>query len=106
MLTFSGQPGNSQWAIGYTAALIYAVGAVPFKDDFWTTSSQPNCHYALAGGCNEPNPVLQVRKNPLLLHVHTYALGHAKRKTICAMCVCVPFSPSEHLCDTVILIPS
>lgn len=53
------KPGNSQWRIAYTSAFIYAVGAVPFKDNFWTTKEQAGCPYLL--DCVEPNPELQVR---------------------------------------------
>jgi len=49
-------PGNSQWKLGFPSILAWAVGIFPFKDDFWTTSTQPGCPY---GSCVEPNPVLE-----------------------------------------------
>eukprot|EP01116_Phalansterium_solitarium_P018896 TRINITY_DN5142_c0_g1_i3.p1 TRINITY_DN5142_c0_g1~~TRINITY_DN5142_c0_g1_i3.p1 ORF type:complete len:741 (-),score=235.75 TRINITY_DN5142_c0_g1_i3:178-2400(-) len=51
-------PGNDQWKVGYTGMLLWSLGLMPFKDDFWTTSNQPNCPSSFAQ-CVEPNPVLQ-----------------------------------------------
>jgi hypothetical protein len=50
------QPSNSQWQMFHTAQLIWAVGLVPYKDDFWTTSNQTGCRYSL---CIEYTPVLE-----------------------------------------------
>lgn len=45
----------TQWKIGRTAMLAWAVGLRPFKDNFWSTSSQPGNTYHK----REPNPELQ-----------------------------------------------
>eukprot|EP01113_Clastostelium_recurvatum_P009751 TRINITY_DN1473_c0_g1_i3.p1 TRINITY_DN1473_c0_g1~~TRINITY_DN1473_c0_g1_i3.p1 ORF type:complete len:308 (-),score=82.29 TRINITY_DN1473_c0_g1_i3:96-1019(-) len=49
-------PGNNQWQLGYTSMLLWGLGLVPFKDDFWTTSPQPGCNFA---SCIEPNVYLE-----------------------------------------------
>ena len=47
-----------QWQIGESAVLAYALGVIPFKDTFWTTTTQcQNPYYA--GHCTEPNTVLE-----------------------------------------------
>jgi len=50
-------PANSQWQVGYSSLLLWALGIVPFKDDFWSSSvSQPGCKFSV---CQEPNPELE-----------------------------------------------
>jgi len=49
-------PSNAQWKMFHSAQLIWGLGMVPFKDDFWTTSNQPGCKYSL---CVEYSPVLE-----------------------------------------------
>ncbi|XP_072031492.1 uncharacterized protein [Amphiura filiformis] len=49
------QPGNSQWNIGISSILLHALSLRPYKDNFWTTSVQPNNPY----GRKEINPQLQ-----------------------------------------------
>lgn len=66
--------GNSQWMIGDTSILDNALGLAPFKDNFFTNSTQPR------GGCHtifqEPYPLLQAV-------VATYSTG--------------PVGPSDHI---------
>ena len=50
-------PGNSNWRIGFSSTLIWALGLQPSKDSLWSTVEQPGCHYH---ACREPNAVLQV----------------------------------------------
>ena len=47
-----------QWQIGESAILAYALGVIPFKDNFWTTEKQCDNQY-YAGNCTEPNTVLE-----------------------------------------------
>jgi len=49
------QPGGINWRVGYPSLLIWALGVVPFKDDFWTSNNQTGCVYRT---CYEPNPDL------------------------------------------------
>lgn len=49
------QPGNSQWNIGTSSILLHALGINPYKDNFWTTVTQPGNPYAR----KEINPPLQ-----------------------------------------------
>eukprot|EP01087_Luapelamoeba_hula_P023146 TRINITY_DN845_c0_g2_i6.p1 TRINITY_DN845_c0_g2~~TRINITY_DN845_c0_g2_i6.p1 ORF type:complete len:576 (+),score=72.90 TRINITY_DN845_c0_g2_i6:149-1876(+) len=50
--------GNHQWQVAYTSLFHWAVGLVPFKDDFWSSSgNQSGCAYSW--GCYEPNPEMQ-----------------------------------------------
>ncbi len=46
------------YRIGYNSQVLWALGLVPFKDNFWTTSEQPGCPYKTIP-CVEPNPELQ-----------------------------------------------
>lgn len=39
------QPGNGQWDIGFTSIMHHAIGIHPFKDNFWTTQTQPGNVY-------------------------------------------------------------
>jgi len=40
--------------------LIWSIGSVPFKDDFWSGGiTQPGCPYESESGCFEPNPRLE-----------------------------------------------
>ncbi|KAH3763165.1 6 carbohydrate binding protein [Pelomyxa schiedti] len=50
------QPGNKQWQILHSSMLIWALGMVPFKDNFWSSSPQEGCPYTV---CKEPNTKLQ-----------------------------------------------
>eukprot|EP01113_Clastostelium_recurvatum_P038251 TRINITY_DN569_c0_g1_i3.p1 TRINITY_DN569_c0_g1~~TRINITY_DN569_c0_g1_i3.p1 ORF type:complete len:418 (-),score=101.55 TRINITY_DN569_c0_g1_i3:227-1480(-) len=54
-------PGTDQWKAGWSSMLAWALGLVPYKDDFWTTESQPNCYNMDGRGthCTEPNTILQ-----------------------------------------------
>lgn len=36
---------NDQWKIGVTSIFAHALGVVPFKDNFWTTTDQPGNPY-------------------------------------------------------------
>ena len=47
-----------QWQIGESAVLAFALGIIPFKDNFWTTAEQCDNPY-YAGHCTEPNTVLE-----------------------------------------------
>ena len=38
-------PGNDQWKIGLSSMFTHALGVAPFKDNFWTTTSQPGDPY-------------------------------------------------------------
>ncbi|CAF1174900.1 unnamed protein product [Didymodactylos carnosus] len=49
---------DPQWKIGTSSILAYALGVVPFKDVFWSTSEQPLNPYKR--GSYEPNPDLQI----------------------------------------------
>ncbi|XP_050403537.2 uncharacterized protein LOC126819480 [Patella vulgata] len=49
------KPGNSQWKIGISSMFAHAMGVAPFKDTFWTTSTQPGNPY----NKSEPNTRLQ-----------------------------------------------
>eukprot|EP01116_Phalansterium_solitarium_P006814 TRINITY_DN1920_c0_g1_i1.p1 TRINITY_DN1920_c0_g1~~TRINITY_DN1920_c0_g1_i1.p1 ORF type:complete len:305 (-),score=14.08 TRINITY_DN1920_c0_g1_i1:192-1106(-) len=49
-------PGSGHWFIGHTSMLISALGLNPFKDNFWTNSTQPDSTY---GSSIEWNPALQ-----------------------------------------------
>ncbi|KAL6067877.1 Ricin B-type lectin domain-containing protein, variant 2 [Balamuthia mandrillaris] len=52
------QPGNDNWKVTYTSMFLDALGLIPFKDNFWTTSKpQPGCKWP-STGCIEPNPEL------------------------------------------------
>ena len=78
------QPGNMQWQEGFSNLLFWAVGLIPWKDTFWTTTeeacagrwracaraarasanralsyAQSDCPPAY-GRCYEPNPELQL----------------------------------------------
>ncbi len=57
------RPGRTfppNWQVAHTSMLIWAVGSVSFKDDFWSTDiPQPGCPYQNASGCWEPNPRLE-----------------------------------------------
>ncbi|XP_062503496.1 uncharacterized protein LOC134180364 [Corticium candelabrum] len=65
--------GNTQWRIGDTSILNHAVGLAPFKDNFFTNSTQPaGCHSTH----QEPYPLLQAV-------VATYSTG--------------PVGPSDHI---------
>ena len=55
-----GMPNDyfNQWQIGESAVLAFALGVIPFKDNFWTTSVQ--CANPMYGAnCTEPNTVLE-----------------------------------------------
>jgi len=47
------QPGNANWRIGYSSLLLYSLGVIPFKDNFWTSETETGCKYMY---CTEPNP--------------------------------------------------
>ena len=47
-----------QWQIGESAPLAFALGVIPFKDNFWTTERQCNNPY-YGKACVEPNTVLE-----------------------------------------------
>ncbi|XP_071834017.1 uncharacterized protein [Apostichopus japonicus] len=49
------QPGNDQWDIGLTSIMHHAIRIRPFKDNFWTTTTQPGNIYARS----EKHPHLQ-----------------------------------------------
>jgi hypothetical protein len=59
------RPGRvypDNWRIGLASMLIWSVGSVPYKDDFWSGGIvQPNCPYKndSADACHEPNPRMQ-----------------------------------------------
>jgi hypothetical protein len=59
----SGRTNPPNWQVAHTNMLIWAVGSVPFKDDFWSGGGvgvvQPNCPYITETGCSEPNPELE-----------------------------------------------
>ncbi|KAH3722992.1 6 carbohydrate binding protein [Pelomyxa schiedti] len=55
-------PGNKNWQILHSSMLIWALGMVPFKDNFWSTTEQLGCPYIL---CREPNPVIQTLSSAL-----------------------------------------
>ncbi|CAM4906224.1 unnamed protein product [Rotaria socialis] len=42
----------NQWNIGRVSMITWAIGVIPFKDTFWTTSMQPESRY---GNFTEPN---------------------------------------------------
>ena len=42
----------NQWNIGRASVVTWALGVIPFKDTFWTTSVQPESRY---GNFTEPN---------------------------------------------------
>ncbi|CAF4370910.1 unnamed protein product, partial [Rotaria magnacalcarata] len=42
----------NQWNIGRVSMITWAIGVIPFKDTFWTTSIQPESRY---GNFTEPN---------------------------------------------------
>lgn len=44
-----------QWPIGYSSMLAYSLGIAPFKDNFWSTTTQPNNTYH----STEPHPEIQ-----------------------------------------------
>lgn len=48
-------PGRKQWPIGRSSMVAWSLGLIPFKDNFWTTSVQPDNPYQMS----EPNPQLQ-----------------------------------------------
>ena len=53
------EPGNvkwDNWDIRYTSLLFYALGVAPYKDTWWSSSSQPGNIYAVG---YEPEPDLQ-----------------------------------------------
>ncbi|XP_039254962.2 uncharacterized protein LOC120331863 [Styela clava] len=50
-------PGNDQWKIGITSMFAHALHLAPFKDTFWSTSSQPGNPYSK--DASEPNIDLQ-----------------------------------------------
>ncbi|XP_072031493.1 uncharacterized protein [Amphiura filiformis] len=50
------QPGNMQWNIGLSSIMLHALAIRPFKDNFWTMSTQPDSPYK---GKMETNPQLQ-----------------------------------------------
>ena len=39
------KPGNDQWMIGISSILAHAMAIAPFKDNFWTTTTQPGNPY-------------------------------------------------------------
>ncbi|CAF1021377.1 unnamed protein product [Adineta steineri] len=45
----------NQWNIGRASMITWALGVIPFKDTFWTTSIQPESRY---GNFTEPNVLL------------------------------------------------
>jgi len=50
-------PANSQWQVGYSSLLLWSLGIVPYKDDFWSsTNAQPGCKFSV---CQEPNSELE-----------------------------------------------
>ena len=55
-----GMPNDffNQWQIGESAILAFALGVIPFKDNFWTTAVQCGNPY-YAANCTEPNTVLE-----------------------------------------------
>lgn len=57
-------PDNSQWHIGISSILAYALGLAPSKDNFWTTTVQPGNPYNL----QEDYPELESA-------IATYSLG-------------------------------
>ncbi|KAH9500570.1 hypothetical protein Btru_072295 [Bulinus truncatus] len=50
-------PGLRQWDIGITSMFADAVGLAPYKDTFWTTTTQPGSPYV---NKTEPQPELQI----------------------------------------------
>ncbi|KJE90013.1 hypothetical protein CAOG_001397 [Capsaspora owczarzaki ATCC 30864] len=52
------RPSFRQWEIGPSSMLIWALGMFPFKDDFWSNSTQPGCSTNYPR-CYEPQPYLQ-----------------------------------------------
>lgn len=66
------QPGKTaQWAIGSTSMLAWALGLLPFKDVFWTTSVEPGNRY----NSSEPTPELETIA--ALLSTGPVAIGDA-----------------------------
>lgn len=49
------KPGNTQWKIGVTSMFAHALYIAPFKDTFWTTTTQDGNPYK----SSEPNVELQ-----------------------------------------------
>ena len=56
-----GMPNDvfNQWQIGESAVLAFALGVIPFKDNFWTTPVQCENPYYPAANCTEPNTALE-----------------------------------------------
>ncbi|KAK7089407.1 hypothetical protein V1264_024716 [Littorina saxatilis] len=54
-------PGSAQWKIGISSIFAYAMGIAPFKDDFWSTTVQPNNPYH----DTEPHTELQLAASVL-----------------------------------------
>jgi len=78
------QPGNGAWKIGISSMFAHAMGVAPFKDTFWTTTTQPGNKYDLS----EPYPELQSVAATLSTGPvgPSDRIGHADRDLIMRSC--------------------
>ena len=67
----------NQWNIGRASMVTWALGVIPFKDTFWTTSTQPQSRY---GAFSEPNVELNA-----LVALMSLGIGvlFERKKSVC-----------------------